>query len=261
MKTPVTVLGLGAMGTALARAFLAAGHPTTVWNRTPGRSPELDTLGATRAATAAEAVAASPLVVVCLLVDATVRSTLDGLDLTGRTVANLTNGTPAQARDTADLGRCARSVVPGRRNHGRARDDRRTGRLHLLQRRPGRLRAAPGRPRRDGPARVRRQRPGAGRVARHRPAQRDVRHVRRRPARAGPGRQREGLRGAVHRGLPAALADGDARQPAADRQGSRRRSRAGCGRFEPRDAGGCLRQPDRHLGRPGRRSRPARPDG
>ena len=101
MKTPVTVLGLGAMGTALAQAFLAAGHPTTVWNRTPGRSPELDTLGATRAATAAEAVAASPLVVVCLLVDATVRSTLDGLDLTGKTVVNLTNGTPAQARDTA----------------------------------------------------------------------------------------------------------------------------------------------------------------
>ncbi|GAB2632166.1 NAD(P)-dependent oxidoreductase [Kribbella swartbergensis] len=101
MKTPVTVLGLGAMGTALARAFLAAGHPTTVWNRTPGRSPELDSLGVIRAGTAAEAVAASPLVVVCLLVDATVRSTLDGLDLTGKTVANLTNGTPDQARDTA----------------------------------------------------------------------------------------------------------------------------------------------------------------
>jgi 3-hydroxyisobutyrate dehydrogenase-like beta-hydroxyacid dehydrogenase len=101
MKTPVTVLGLGAMGTALARAFLTAGHPTTVWNRTPGRSPELDALGATRAATAAEAVAASPLVVVCLLVDATVRSTLDGLDLTGKTVANLTNSSPAQARETA----------------------------------------------------------------------------------------------------------------------------------------------------------------
>ncbi len=49
MKTPVTVLGLGTMGTALARAFLAAGHPTTVWNRTPGRSPELDDQGAVRA--------------------------------------------------------------------------------------------------------------------------------------------------------------------------------------------------------------------
>ncbi|WP_410785753.1 NAD(P)-dependent oxidoreductase [Kribbella sp. C-35] len=103
MKTPVTVLGLGAMGTALARAFLAAGHPTTVWNRTPGRSPELDTeLGAIRAATAAEAIAASPLVVVCLLVDDTVRSTLDGIDLTGTTIVNLTNSTPGQARATAE---------------------------------------------------------------------------------------------------------------------------------------------------------------
>ncbi|MFD7158237.1 NAD(P)-dependent oxidoreductase [Kribbella sp. NPDC059898] len=102
MKTPVTVLGLGAMGTALARAFLAAGHPTTVWNRTPGRSPELDALGATRAATAADAAAASPLVVVCLLVDATVRTALDGLDLTGRTVVNLTNSTPEQSRATAE---------------------------------------------------------------------------------------------------------------------------------------------------------------
>ncbi|MGZ0150952.1 NAD(P)-dependent oxidoreductase [Kribbella sp. WER1] len=102
MKTPVTVLGLGAMGTALARAFLAAGHPTTVWNRTPGRSPELDQLGAARATTAAEAIAASPLVVVCLLVDDTVRSTLDGVDLTGRTIVNLTNSTPEQARATAE---------------------------------------------------------------------------------------------------------------------------------------------------------------
>ncbi|TDO50358.1 3-hydroxyisobutyrate dehydrogenase-like beta-hydroxyacid dehydrogenase [Kribbella sp. VKM Ac-2571] len=99
MKTPVTVLGLGAMGTALARAFLAAGHPTTVWNRTPGRSPELD---AARAATAAEAIAASPLVVVCLLVDDTVRSTLEGIDLTGKTIVNLTNSTPDQARATAE---------------------------------------------------------------------------------------------------------------------------------------------------------------
>lgn len=103
MKTPVTVLGLGAMGTALARAFLSAGHPTTVWNRTPGRAPELDAqLGATRAATAAEAIAAGPLVVVCLLVDDTVRSTLDGIDLTGKTVVNLTNSTPDQARATAE---------------------------------------------------------------------------------------------------------------------------------------------------------------
>jgi 3-hydroxyisobutyrate dehydrogenase-like beta-hydroxyacid dehydrogenase len=104
MKTPVTVLGLGAMGTALARAFLAAGHPTTVWNRTPGRSPELDGLGAIRARTVADALAASPLVVACLLDDASVRETLAPAapELARRTLVNLTNGTPEQARRTAD---------------------------------------------------------------------------------------------------------------------------------------------------------------
>jgi 3-hydroxyisobutyrate dehydrogenase-like beta-hydroxyacid dehydrogenase len=104
MKTPVTVLGLGAMGTALARTFLAAGHPTTVWNRTPGRSPELDDLGVVRAKTVGDAIAASPLVVICLLDDASVRSTLQpsAPELSRRTLINLTNGTPEQARRTAD---------------------------------------------------------------------------------------------------------------------------------------------------------------
>ncbi|WP_328329372.1 NAD(P)-binding domain-containing protein [Kribbella sp. NBC_00382] len=104
MKTPVTVLGLGAMGTALARTFLAAGHPTTVWNRTPGRSPELDDLGVARARTAGDAITSSPLVVVCLLDDASVRSTVEPVapELARRTLVNLTNGTPEQARRTAD---------------------------------------------------------------------------------------------------------------------------------------------------------------
>lgn len=104
MKTPVTVLGLGAMGTALARTFLAAGHPTTVWNRTPGRSPELDDLGVTRAKTVGDAIAASPLIIACLLDDASVRSTLQPVasELSRRTLVNLTNGTPEQARRAAD---------------------------------------------------------------------------------------------------------------------------------------------------------------
>ncbi|GAA0952778.1 NAD(P)-binding domain-containing protein [Kribbella koreensis] len=104
MKTPVTVLGLGAMGTALARAFLAAGHPTTVWNRTAGRSPELDDLGVIRARSVVDAVVASPLVVVCLLDDTSVRSTLQpaASELSRRTLVNLTNGTPEQARRGLD---------------------------------------------------------------------------------------------------------------------------------------------------------------
>jgi len=102
MKTPVTVLGLGAMGTALALAFLTAGHPTTVWNRTPGRSPELDDLGVSRARDAGTAAAASPLVVVCLLDYGNLTATLTPAPLSHKVLVNLTNGTPAQARRTAE---------------------------------------------------------------------------------------------------------------------------------------------------------------
>ncbi len=101
-KTPVTLLGLGAMGTALARAWLAAGHPLTVWNRTPARSAVLAAEGATVADSAAEAVAANSLVVVCLLDDASVDKTLADVDLTGRDLVNLTTSTPAEARARAE---------------------------------------------------------------------------------------------------------------------------------------------------------------
>ncbi|MHC0433563.1 NAD(P)-dependent oxidoreductase [Streptomyces sp. O3] len=104
-KTPVTLLGLGAMGTALARAWLAAGHPLTVWNRTPARAAALAAEGARVADSAAAAVAANPLVVVCLLDDASVEETLTGVDLTGRDLVNLTTSTPAQARARAEWAR------------------------------------------------------------------------------------------------------------------------------------------------------------
>ncbi|GAA0474665.1 NAD(P)-binding domain-containing protein [Streptomyces sp. NPDC046215] len=101
--SPVTVLGLGAMGKALATAFLTGGHPVTVWNRTPGKAGPLLALGATAAETAAGAVAANELIVACLLDHASVHETLDGAvaELAGRTLVNLTNGTPAQARELA----------------------------------------------------------------------------------------------------------------------------------------------------------------
>ncbi|MGB9995945.1 NAD(P)-dependent oxidoreductase [Streptomyces pseudogriseolus] len=100
-KTPVTLIGLGAMGTALARAWLAAGHPLTVWNRTPSRARALAADGVRTAGSAAEAVAANTLVVVCLLDDASVEDTLTGIDLTGKDLVNLTTSTPAQARTRA----------------------------------------------------------------------------------------------------------------------------------------------------------------
>ncbi|MFF6788975.1 NAD(P)-dependent oxidoreductase [Streptomyces filamentosus] len=100
-KTPVTLLGLGAMGTALARTWLAAGHPLTVWNRTAARAEALAAEGATAAPDAAAAVAANDLVIVCLLDDASVGAALDGVDLTGKDVVNLTTTTPGEARARA----------------------------------------------------------------------------------------------------------------------------------------------------------------
>jgi 3-hydroxyisobutyrate dehydrogenase-like beta-hydroxyacid dehydrogenase len=102
--TAVTVIGLGLMGQALAAAFLRAGHTTTVWNRTAARAEPLVAQGATLADSAADAVAASPLVVVCVSDYDAVHGLLDPLGdtLAGRVLVNLTSGTSAQARDTAE---------------------------------------------------------------------------------------------------------------------------------------------------------------
>lgn len=102
-RTPVSVVGLGMMGSALAGTFVAAGHPTMVSNRSRHKADDLVARGATAAATVAEAVAASPLVIVCVSDYETARELLApvGDVLSGRVLVNLTSGTPEQARDTA----------------------------------------------------------------------------------------------------------------------------------------------------------------
>jgi 3-hydroxyisobutyrate dehydrogenase-like beta-hydroxyacid dehydrogenase len=101
--TAVTVLGLGAMGRALATALMADGHPVTVWNRTPARTAALAGQGAIPADSVNDAVAASPLVVACLLDHASVHAVLDPVvdGLGGRALINVTTTTPAQARELA----------------------------------------------------------------------------------------------------------------------------------------------------------------
>ncbi|GAB2842337.1 NAD(P)-binding domain-containing protein [Streptomyces deserti] len=100
--TPVTVLGLGLMGQALAGAFLRQGHPTTVWNRTAAKAGPLVAQGARLADSAGEAVAAAPLVVVCVSDYEAVHDLLDPLGevLEGRALVNLTSGTSRAARET-----------------------------------------------------------------------------------------------------------------------------------------------------------------
>ncbi|PZF79256.1 NAD(P)-dependent oxidoreductase [Jiangella anatolica] len=101
--TTVTVLGLGSMGSALARAFLAAGHRVTVWNRTPAKAAPLVTAGARQAASAGDAISASPLVVACLTGYDETRRVLGDVTATlaGRTLVTLNSGPPGAARETA----------------------------------------------------------------------------------------------------------------------------------------------------------------
>jgi 3-hydroxyisobutyrate dehydrogenase-like beta-hydroxyacid dehydrogenase len=74
----VSFLGLGEMGAALARAALHAGHPTTVWNRSAEKALSLVEAGARATSTAADAVVAADLIVVCLFDHQSVHEVLDG---------------------------------------------------------------------------------------------------------------------------------------------------------------------------------------
>lgn len=99
----VSVIGLGAMGSALAGALLKSGLSVTLWNRSPAKAEALVAKGAVAAASVKDAVEASKLVVACLLVYDTVYEAFEPAKdaLAGRTLVNLTNGTPAQAREMA----------------------------------------------------------------------------------------------------------------------------------------------------------------
>lgn len=62
----ISVIGLGNMGEALARAFLRKGYRVTVWNRTAAKADRLAAEGARRAESVAEAAEAGRFVVVCV---------------------------------------------------------------------------------------------------------------------------------------------------------------------------------------------------
>nr|WP_216205310.1 NAD(P)-binding domain-containing protein [Amycolatopsis aidingensis] len=103
-QTPVTVIGLGPMGQAMARTFLAAGHPVTVWNRTPSRAEDLVAEGATLAATVRDAVAANELVLLSLTDYQAMYDVLApaGTALSGRVVVNLSSDTPQRTAVAAE---------------------------------------------------------------------------------------------------------------------------------------------------------------
>ncbi|MFC3077432.1 NAD(P)-dependent oxidoreductase [Phenylobacterium terrae] len=103
--TDVTVIGLGQMGAAIARLLLRAGRSVTVWNRSAERAAPLEAEGAARAGDPAAAIAASPLVLICLADQAAVRGVLSAegpaAALKGRTVVDLGTTGPEEARAAA----------------------------------------------------------------------------------------------------------------------------------------------------------------
>jgi 3-hydroxyisobutyrate dehydrogenase-like beta-hydroxyacid dehydrogenase len=104
MKNEVSVIGLGSMGSTLARELLRNGYRVTVWNRTSAKAEPLVQDGAVLAHNPASAVAESPIVVVCVDDYDTTRKILDMKDvapaLAGRTLVQLSTGSPQDARDS-----------------------------------------------------------------------------------------------------------------------------------------------------------------
>ncbi|MEV5537254.1 NAD(P)-binding domain-containing protein [Saccharopolyspora shandongensis] len=100
---PVAVIGLGLMGQALAGAFLKAGHPTTVWNRTTSKADRLVADGARLAPTVGDALKTGSVTIICLTDYQAVHELLGAADaeLDGTTLINLTSGDSTQARETA----------------------------------------------------------------------------------------------------------------------------------------------------------------
>ena len=100
----VSVIGAGAMGAALAKAFLANRCRVTVWNRTAERCKPLQAAGATVATSVAAAVGASRVIVVCVINyevgNSLLRRKEVASQLGGKVLVQLSTGTPREARES-----------------------------------------------------------------------------------------------------------------------------------------------------------------
>jgi 3-hydroxyisobutyrate dehydrogenase-like beta-hydroxyacid dehydrogenase len=113
----VTVLGLGLLGSAMARAFLDNGYRLTVWNRSPGRAAAFE--GRAKIATSvAEACHASEVIIACVIDPSACESALRNPEteaaIEGKLLVQLTTTTPADARSEAEwANRCGARYLGG----------------------------------------------------------------------------------------------------------------------------------------------------
>ena len=103
----VSVLGLGAMGTIIARTLAERGKRVAVWNRSPGKAEGLLANGVHICDTAEDALRASPVSILVLLNSEVARETLDTLRasgaLAGRSIVNYSSGSAEDGQDLQKL--------------------------------------------------------------------------------------------------------------------------------------------------------------
>ena len=97
--TKLAVLGLGSMGSALARCLLEKGYEVSVWNRTPGKSDVLATAGAQVCTSADDAVHASDFTITCIKSHKETVELVEGLSTTleGKTICDMSTGDTSDA--------------------------------------------------------------------------------------------------------------------------------------------------------------------
>jgi 3-hydroxyisobutyrate dehydrogenase-like beta-hydroxyacid dehydrogenase len=102
-KRKVTVIGLGAMGSALANTFISNDFNVTVWNRDKTKAAPQVAKGAVLAPTLLSAITSGDLIVINVsdykATKAILENTEISVDLKGKTVVQLSTGTPNEARE------------------------------------------------------------------------------------------------------------------------------------------------------------------
>ena len=101
----ISVIGLGDMGSALARTLLQAGYSVTVWNRTAGKTDALEGAGAAVADSAQQAISASPATIICITSHVQTIDLLKNCSaaLRGKAIIELSTGGSTEAEELAAL--------------------------------------------------------------------------------------------------------------------------------------------------------------
>lgn len=108
MSDKIGFVGLGIMGIPMSKNLLGAGYEVTVWNRTASRMDELASEGASKAGSAAEAAAASDVIITMLTDSPDVEEVILGPEgvikgaRSGSVVIDMSTISPSVTRTIAD---------------------------------------------------------------------------------------------------------------------------------------------------------------